>query len=175
MQLIKTFFSDKKIRITCVVSFVHFVLSFWTDRFYFDYGLTSGANELFRVLAFKGLFFAVLLVIWYQIFALATRISEKKANMTWLKCTAGYLIILLLFNAAVWPGLWEWDEYYVLNSATGLHIHVWQSLLSNVLYIISMMLIPFPTGVIIVQIIIVSIIVGYVLSFIFEEFHPNTL
>lgn len=156
--------------IELIVIGVHFILSFFTDGFYFDYWPPYSSDEFNRMFLFKGLFLIVLFVIWHQIFAFAKRIREKTVNKTWLKCTVAYLILLLITTLGSWPGFWEWDEYYILSATKILHIHIWQSLLSNVIYALSMMLIPFPTGVVIVQIIIVSIIVGYVLSFVFNEF-----
>ncbi|MCR5419521.1 MAG: hypothetical protein K6E98_00770 [Lachnospiraceae bacterium] len=111
----------------------------------------------------------VLIIIWNYIFKLIKSFKNKTVNMTWFKCSIGYFTALFLLTLAVWPGFWEWDEYYILAANVNLHIHVWQSLMSNIIYILSMMILPFPTGVIIVQIILVSIITGYVLSFLFKE------
>ena len=162
----KKSFIDPKV---LIVTAIHFIVSFFTDRLYFDYWPPYGMDDLNRIFIFKGLFLVVLLIIWYRIFAFVKKVREKTVDITWLKCSAGYFVLLLLTTLAVWPGFWEWDEYYILSAVSILHIHIWQSLLSNVLYALSMMLIPFPAGVVIVQIVLVSIIVGYVMSFVFRE------
>ena len=62
---------------------------------------------------------------------------------------------------AVWPGIWRTDEFGVLGNVISLQIYWWQHFLTSIFYILSLMLIPNPVGVIIVQIILVSMGFGY--------------
>lgn len=156
-----------------LAAIIHFVVSFFTDRLFFGYWPADGLGGWGRIILFKGMFLLVLLLLWNVCFNLVKGIKDKTVDPVWLKCSLGYFVVLLILTLAVWPGMWEWDEFYILEANVRLHIHVWQSLMSNILYAMSLMLIPFPTGVVIVQIVLVSAIVGYVLSFAFKEFKPG--
>ena len=155
------------------VALIHFTVSFFTDRLFFDYWPPLGTDKLIRLTIFKGLFLVVLILIWHAVFNIVRKIRDKSVNMTWLKCSLAYFSALFLLTICAWPGFWEWDEFYILAANVNLHIHVWQSMLSNIIYALSLMILPFPTGVVLVQIVFVSVIVGYVLSFAFEEFKPG--
>ena len=70
------------------------------------------------------------------------------------------MVLLLL----TWPGIWRMDEFGILNSATMLLPVFWQNYLTSLFYVFSLMLIPIPSGVIIVQCALISLIVGYVVN-----------
>ncbi len=160
-------FLEKNINSTAsLIAVLHFVASIYTDEFFFDY------FRLGRILVFKSLFLIVLLLLWNWLFALIRGIKNKTINILWFKCTTGYFCILLLCTLATWPGFWEWDEFYILEANVTLRMHIWQSLMSNVIYILSLMLLPFPAGIVLIQIVMVSAIVGYVLYFAFSELNP---
>lgn len=156
-----------------LAALIHFIISFFTDRLFFDYWPPFGTDALNRMMIFKGLFLVVLILIWHAVFNIVRKIRDKSVNMTWLKCSLAYFAVLFILTICAWPGFWEWDEFYILAANVNLHIHVWQSMLSNIIYALSIMILPFPTGVVLVQIVFVSAIVGYVLSFAFEEFKPG--
>ncbi len=156
-----------------LISLLHLAASFFTDRIFFSYWNIQGLGNIVRMIAFKGLFLFLLLLIWHLIFHIIKQIREHKADKTWISCSVGYFAILLTLTLLTWPGLWEWDEFYIVEAAQRLHIHVWQSMMSGIIYIMSLMLIPFPAGIVIVQIILVSVITGYVLSFLFKELECN--
>ncbi len=153
---------------------IQFTVSFFTDRLFFNYWPIIKTSDLIRIIVFKTLFFIALFIIWQVILKLIDGVKNKNVNITWFRCAIGYFTILFISTLAVWPGLWESDEFHILAENISLHILIWQSLLSNVFYIISLMILPFPTGVVFIQIIIVSVIVGYVLSYIFREFKLST-
>lgn len=67
------------------------------------------------------------------------------------------MLVLLLLT---WPGIWRMDEFGILTSAVQLFPHFWQNYITSVFYIFALMLFPFPAGVILVQIICISLIVA---------------
>lgn len=71
-------------------------------------------------------------------------------------------IILLLL---VWPGAWAWDDLGVIKGAESYYFSPWQHFLSGFFQVIALQTLPFASGVIIIQILIASIIVGYIVSF----------
>ncbi|MBR1391654.1 MAG: acyltransferase [Lachnospiraceae bacterium] len=72
------------------------------------------------------------------------------------------LIVYVAFLLLTWPGIWRWDEFWILNNAKYLQFNAYQNFLTSIFYILSLMIIPFPTGVIIVEIFLCSAIAAYV-------------
>lgn len=153
----------------CVlIAICHFAISFFTDTMIFEYQLwnTSGALPMIKSLlawGCKGVFLVFLIIFWHAVFYL-----QKRADRRFVKFTGIYFITMLLLLLTVWPGIWRMDEFGILNSAVLLLPVFWQNFLTSVFYIISLMLFPFPAGVIIVQIAVISLIVGY-LMYLFEK------
>lgn len=140
------------------ISILHWIISFYTDRLIFN--ITT--EKIGFYILMKVLFFVLLNYIWI------------KVADTIKKCTAGnvvtihrfiygcsYAIVLLLTLFIIWPGIWRTDEFGVLGNVIMLQIYWWQHMLTSIFYILSMMLIPNPVGVIIVQVVLVSMGFGY--------------
>ncbi len=143
------------------LSFIQLLFSLYTDKFVFK-------SELYyyslKYIILKIILFGILLVFWSFIFFIFKKIKEK--NEYWIKCLkffSIYFILMMLILFLIWPGVWVWDEYYVLEAVQKLSFEFWQHYLTSVFYAISLMLIPIPTGIIIVQIIIITIIITYIM------------
>ena len=72
----------------------------------------------------------------------------------------GYFLLMLVLLLLTWPGIWRMDEFGILTSAVQLFPHFWQNYITSVFYIYALMLFPFPAGVILVQIICISLIIA---------------
>ena len=77
-----------------------------------------------------------------------------------LGCSYGILAGAVLI--LVWPGLWSWDDIVILTAAQSYTPVPWQHFISSIFHEMALLTLPFPTGVLIVQIIIAALIVGYV-------------
>ena len=66
------------------------------------------------------------------------------------------LVILLI----VWPGIWGNDDLAVLYLARTLQPNSWQHFLTSGAFILSLMFVPMPGGVVLVQNLLISGIVG---------------
>lgn len=135
-----------------------------TEAAWFDIEYLKQDQLLFSTIT-KGLFFLTLTAI--SIFAL--HFIEKVRNKdqfyrTWLMYSglyAGLMAIILLF---IWPGYWQWDELDVLNASQHYDIFSWQSIHTQLQYIFSLYILPFMTGITILQILAVSFISGYIVA-----------
>lgn len=88
-----------------------------------------------------------------------------------LKKTLYFGIINFSFLLLMWPGIWRWDDIGILTlSVKQFEIDFWQSLLTNLLYFFSLSILPFPAGIIIIQILLISIIVGYISARFLQKF-----
>lgn len=75
-----------------------------------------------------------------------------------------YFTILIGLLLLVWPGTWSWDDIEILKNASFLDLTPWQHFFSGLFQILCLQTIPIPSGVIIMQIVIASLIVGYCIS-----------
>lgn len=143
-----------------VISCVHFLLSFWTDHFIFRYVVFdfSSAKNIVKSIETCGVklvFLFLLIAVWQGIFYVC-----KKADKTFKRVALGYFLLMLVLLLLTWPGIWRMDEFGILTSAVQLFPHFWQNYITSVFYIYALMLFPFPAGVILVQIICISLIIA---------------
>lgn len=75
-----------------------------------------------------------------------------------------YFTILLGLLLLVWPGTWSWDDIEILKNASFLNLTPWHHFFSGLFQVLCLQTIPIPSGVIIMQIVIASLIVGYCIS-----------
>lgn len=141
-----------------LIAGLHFVLSFFTDKVIFQYVVLNFSNRLFalkslEMIVVKILFFVLLILLWQGIFFFV-----QKANSRFKKLTIFYLLINLLLLLLTWPGIWRMDEFGLLSSSVQLFPHWWQNYITSVWYIFSLMLLPFPSGVIISLMVIASLL-----------------
>ncbi len=101
------------------------------------------------------------LLMWFWNYVLSKKISD-------LKYTIIYLVPILALFLLIYPGVWRWDELIILQNVTYGNIYYWQHWLSSIYYYLCLCLIPIPAGIVIVQSILASFIVGYVISRTYE-------
>lgn len=151
-----------------IIAFIHFVISFFTDRLVFNYNLLDFTNMVTIIKAIMALgaklaFLILLIFIWQAVFYLVKEVRQGNSNIKdYFKYTGIYLFIMLIFFVCLFPGLWRMDEFGILKNATFILPHFWQGYLTSVFYIFSLMLIPNPSGVIFIQILVISLITGYI-------------
>ena len=144
--------------IPLLLAFAHAGISFMMDTRVFS--LTHGLRYAFLKVAF-----VLLLVLFYQLLGqVFSRYRSSLFIRNWVRYGGGYLLLMLLVMILVWPGIWRWDEFEILSRAVHLRVSYWQHFLTSVFYIFSLMAIPFPAGIVLVQLFLVSLIVGFVLA-----------
>lgn len=151
--------SKYKIRLFLCMAFLHWGITFYTDRFIF----TITNERLWFYILMKIISFVLIVVMWMKIADVITKCRKKdKKTIHRLAYGCSYVAILFLILLFVWPGIWRTDEFGVLGNVIALQIYWWQHFLTSIFYILSFMLIPNPVGVIIVQIILVCVGFGYI-------------
>jgi len=152
---------DRKLNIIALaLAVVHFIVSFFTDRFIFDYAWFdfSSTKQLLRsveTVGVKVVFFVLLVCLWQGAFWAA-----KHADRFCLKVAGGYMFFMLVLLLLTWPGIWRMDEFGLLSSSVQLFPHFWQNYITSVFYVLALMLLPFPAGVVIVQCACISLCVA---------------
>lgn len=147
-----------------MIAVVHWLLSFFTDRFIFQYVTWDFSNltqtiKTAMTFGAKAVFLLVLIALWQGIFFFV-----KKADRKFVRNTLIYFGINLFVLLLVWPGIWRMDEFGILNSAVNLIPVFWQNYLTSIFYVFSLMLLPFPAGVVIVQCAVISLAAGFVIT-----------
>jgi len=142
---------------------LHFLLSFFTDRLIFlyvtwDFSDPKQTIKTILTCGCKMVFFLLLLLLWHGLWWFI-----KKADAGFRRYTLIYFAINLLLLVFTWPGIWRMDEFGIFSNAIRLQPVFWQNYLTSIFYIFSVMLVPTPAGVILVQIAINSLITGWVI------------
>lgn len=149
-------------------AFVHWMLTFATDRIFFEYSLfsfTSPSEAVFSLYAWGiKAAFLLLLILGYQLAGKTIKkyrnnIKITKERIFYTGIYFGLMMVLLLL---VYPGAWRMDEFGILRDAKTLMPTFWQGYLTSYFYIFALMLIPIPAGVVIVQNVVISLCVGFV-------------
>lgn len=153
-----------------IIAFIHWILSFFTDTLIFQYVTWDFSNltqtvKTAMTYGAKAVFLLVLIGLWHGIFAFV-----KKGTSRFKIYTLGYFSINMVLLILTWPGIWRMDEFGILNSALHLFPVFWQNYLTSLFYVFSLMLIPIPSGVIVIQCLCISLIVGKILCFFEKQF-----
>lgn len=168
----EVFYSFKKINLKFVfIAFSHWILSFFTDKFIFQYSKVDISN----LIVYKCIFFIILLFLWQIISYLINEYKKNQNIQRLIKYSSIYFVIMMVFLLLTWPGIWRCDEFMILKQAITLTDNYWQGFLISKIYIFFLMLLPFPSGIIIIQNIIISFIVGYIISKFQYCFHDTKL
>lgn len=151
-------------KVCVIISCIHWLLSFFTDRLIFsyvafDFHETILALKSIVMLLAKFVFFPVLIVFWQLIYWLI-----KKADRRFVRFFVIYGAIQIMLLLLTWPGIWRIDEFGILSSACKLHPFFWQNYITSVFYIYALMLVPVPAGVIMAQMFVNSLIAAYIAS-----------
>ncbi|MCR4591304.1 MAG: hypothetical protein K5668_10855 [Lachnospiraceae bacterium] len=132
---------------------IHWILSFFTDRLVFSW---TGDSNIFNYIGCKAVLLVLLIMIWKAI------IEHKKDTLLILKYAGIYLIPLIFVLVFKLPqGYLSNDESLIYEEARVLSDYTWFSYLTTWYYIISMMLIPWKYGPIIVKVVIQALVCGY--------------
>lgn len=158
--------SDKQKNIFLLIALIHFALSFLFDGLIFKFNILSALNTQFfyATIFWKLISLILYIVLWQLIGKLVSKIRMRdEKTLRILKYFMIYFGINIVILILTWPGVWRYDEFKILLYTSFYDIEFWQNYITSILYILSYMLIPLPSGVIIIQMIIASSIVAYVI------------
>lgn len=146
-----------------LIACIHFFISFFTDRLIFHYSLwdfTDGTAAIKTIFAWgsKAVFLCLLMGLWHFLFWFF-----KKADRSFVRFTCIYFVLMLVLLVLTWPGIFRMDEFGILFEAQNAFPVFWQHYLTSIFYIMALMLLPVPSGVILLQNVCISLIVGWIL------------
>lgn len=79
-----------------------------------------------------------------------------------------YFVINMILLLLVWPGVWRWDELHVALSLEYYVFTGWQHVLTSLYYILALRFIPLHVNIIIMQVVAISLIVSYVVNYLYD-------
>lgn len=147
-----------------VISFLHFFLTFFTDSFVFT--IHYRQIPMLKYVVVKLTLMALLFVIW-QIIGYAVRIYRKSLFVRdYVKFTFIYFDIMLIFLLAIIPGNIKEhaDFYYLANTSALKDTIMFEPFIMEYFRIFSMMLFPCLSGIVLGQLVVISSIVGYIMT-----------
>lgn len=80
------------------------------------------------------------------------------------------MIWYIAFMFLCWPGLWCGDNHIIFIKAVNLTLWAPQSIITGMIYIVSMMILPHPISIVLFQLIVGAIIGAYTISVLYEIF-----
>lgn len=157
-------------RIALLMACIHWIITFFTDRLIFSYvvwDLSSMTQTVKTVMTYgaKAVFLVVLIGLYQGLYYFLFKADKRFVHYTLI-----YFAIHCMLLILTWPGVWRMDEFGILNSAVLLLPVFWQNYLTSLFYVLSLMLIPVPSGVILVQGALISCAVGYIVLFFVKRF-----
>ncbi|WP_455541849.1 hypothetical protein [Intestinibacter sp.] len=148
-----------------IISIIHFMIGIFTDRLFFNVqviGTDYYSTAVYIIL--KVMYLILLVSVWQIILSTLRKIKQKdKSIINYLEISTVYFIIMMVFLGLTWPGVWRGNEFGILNGVVDFHIDIWQHYLTSIFYTLCLMLIPIPSGIIIIQNICISLVVGYII------------
>lgn len=136
------------------------LLTLATDRLFFRY---DWHTPYFFV--YKALFLLLAFAVIHGGVNLVCSLRRKDPfTLAWLRWALPYLAVTLIVLVIVWPGCWGSDDLDVLHLARTLEPSSWQHFLTSGAFILSLMFIPLPGGVVLIQTLLIAGVVGCFLA-----------
>lgn len=125
--------------------------------------LNSRAAHVALALKIAG--FPIFMSLFYFILFFISRLRARDSfYWSWLKISGIYFGIMGVFFLLIYPGHWVGDEFDVLAGVRNYSIYAWQNYITNIFYTYSLYLVPSGVGIVLVQLTLLSFIIGYVVS-----------
>lgn len=122
-----------------------------------------GDSSVLKEITIKILHLFFLYMIFAKIYSLYTQ-RHKKEGKRELSISLIYLIVLSILLLLTWPGIWSWDDILILQNAQWYNFTAWQHFFSGLFHVLCLQTLPIASGVIVIQILIASLIVGYCIN-----------
>lgn len=150
----RTWLSDSISKKAMIVAFIHWYITFFLEKNFF---VTSTLEKPFVAIA-KLL---VIFCFWQIAFYMVKRYKTEPEYRRYIHFAGAYFIFSMVVLLLIWPGNWVWDDLFVLKDTKYLSIFGWQHALTGFFYFIAIFICPSPVSVVILQLFIISLIVGF--------------
>lgn len=136
------------------------LLTLATDRLFFRYDWKTPA-----FFVYKALFLLAAFALIHGAVTLVQKLRRRDDfAVRWLQWALPYLVVTLVVLVLVWPGCWGSDDLDVLHLARTLEPSAWQHFLTSAVFILSLMFLPLPGGIVLIQTLLIAGAVGCFLA-----------
>ncbi|SEC12477.1 hypothetical protein [Paenibacillus sp. GP183] len=144
------------------VAVIHCVITVITDSTIFDPSKVFNSVEYY---VFKPLVFIFIFLFWQAVGLFYKGLRNKnEVCVIFLKHFLIYFGIMIGFLILVWPGVWRSDDIVVFSYARLLELEYWQHFVTAAFDIFCLMIIPLPAGIVIMQVLFISLIFAYIIT-----------
>lgn len=136
------------------IALIHFYITTFTDT------LVWRNHEYWKSKKYLIIKFVVLilLILFWQ------GVANYKKNPRLVKYFLLYFALMFAMLMLTWPGNWQWDEFGILNKVKELDMFYWQHWLTSIFYMFALAIVPFPGGIVLMEIFLISLIVGFIID-----------
>lgn len=153
------------------IALFHYFTTFYTDKIIFKSIILDTLGTYIVVKLFT---LAALLAFWNGIGYLIQKIKIEDSNAKiFLKYSCIYFAINFIFLLLTWPGMWRCDEFNIYSNSSHLYYFHWQHWLTSLFYMVSLSIIPNSVGIVLIQILCTSIIIGYIIAKFNDTYKPK--
>ena len=145
-----------------LLAFLYFIISSLLkyDAYFFDY---IGCNTK-NMIVMKVLYLLFLLFIFnFSVYLYKKYKEGDKLYRRGIQIGGIYFLIITFVLILVWPGLWAWDDIWVLNEAIGYRYFPWQHIFSSMEIMLYLQVLPFIGGALILRTAIISTLVAFII------------
>lgn len=146
-----TFYLNKYAILLALVHY--FIVLFFEKCFFKNYTINLPILTIIKLV--------FLVVLWQVMFLMMHKYKINLQYRSYIHFSLIYFIISFIILILVWPGNWQCDDLDILEYVSNFRILPWQSCLMSYFYYMALFIFPSPIFVIIYQLIIISLIVGY--------------
>ena len=140
----------------CFIIAVYIIAaSFLIERLWFD--MSSVKTHMATYILTKILVFLFSYVLSYLI-------KKTPKESVFYQVLILYLAISFITLLLTWPGIWRWDEFHILEGSRYFLLNSYQHFITSIFYMMCLMILPFPTGIIIIQNILIAVIVATIIA-----------
>lgn len=155
--------SLKELRISrfafILLFFIHFIITFFTDRFYFE-KMTLESEHIVSYILVKLLLLVLLTVFWQAVYELT--VNRNSSMRETFKYAMIYFVPMMVLLFIMWPGpIADGDIPYFMLHESKYSYNYYLHYITSLVHILGLMVFPFLTGIIIFQSFCYSLIVGY--------------
>ena len=142
------------------ISLYLFIASFFSERLWFNSDHLNLHNSIYIITKVMLLF--ALIILGQVLYKGIIRVLQKDENAVFFaKVFFVYFILLITVLLLIWPGIWRWDEFWMIDGSKWFYVAAAQNFLMSFFYICCLSILPFPAGIIIIQLLCVSGMVAY--------------
>lgn len=150
----RTWLSDCISKKALLIAFLHWYVTFFIEKSFF-----SSSTLEKPVVAIAKLL--VIVCFWQIVFYMVRRYKTETQYRRYIHFVGAYFTFLMLIMLLIWPGIWFWDDMWLVGQTRYFELKAWQHFLSGTFYYCAAFIFPSPISITILQLACISMIIGY--------------